>query len=89
MSNASGSVTLTWAPPTENTNGQALTNLAGYRVYYGNDSDCFVNTETINNPGVVTHVIDNLSRGNWYFVVTAFVSSGLESDFSNVATAAL
>src|SRR5690606_39089874 len=32
---SSGSVTLSWTPPSENEDGSALTNLAGYRIYYG------------------------------------------------------
>ena len=30
-----GSATLSWEAPTTNTNGTALTDLAGYRIYYG------------------------------------------------------
>lgn len=30
---AGGSISLTWTPPTENTDGSPLTDLAGYRVY--------------------------------------------------------
>ena len=32
---AEGSATLSWMPPTENADGSALTDLAGYRIYYG------------------------------------------------------
>src|SRR5580698_8272340 len=32
---ATGSATLSWTVPTENTNGTPLTNLAGYHIYYG------------------------------------------------------
>jgi len=89
INNAPGSVTLSWTAPTETTDGASLTDLAGYRIYYGNEQDCFVNSETINNPGVVTHVVGNLSAGNWYFAVTAFVSSGNESGYSNIVSRAL
>ena len=37
--NASGSVTLEWPAPTANTDGTALTNLAGYWIYYGTSAD--------------------------------------------------
>ena len=32
---ATGSATLSWTPPTTNTDGSSLTNLAGYKVYWG------------------------------------------------------
>ncbi|MBM4220223.1 MAG: hypothetical protein FJ171_11500 [Gammaproteobacteria bacterium] len=32
---AIGAATLSWYPPTTNSDGSALTNLAGYRIYYG------------------------------------------------------
>src|SRR5271167_1095091 len=32
---SSGSATLIWSAPTENTDGTPLTNLAGFHVYYG------------------------------------------------------
>src|SRR5262245_53773176 len=32
---ATGSVTLSWTPPTQNEDGSALTNLSGYEVRYG------------------------------------------------------
>jgi len=32
---ATGSVTLTWTPPTKNTDGSQLTDLAAYKIYYG------------------------------------------------------
>ena len=34
---ANGTATVSWTPPTTNTDGSALTNLAGYRVAYGRD----------------------------------------------------
>src|SRR5262245_61479616 len=36
---AAGSATITWMAPTLNTNGSALTNLAGYKLYWGTDQN--------------------------------------------------
>ncbi len=33
-----GTATLSWTPPTQNTDGSPLTDLAGYRVYWGTSS---------------------------------------------------
>jgi Fibronectin type III domain len=81
-----GSATLNWIPPTQNTDGSALTDLAGYRIYYSTSPGNYPNQITINNPGITTYVVDNLTPNTWYFVSTSFNSSGMESDFSNVAT---
>ncbi len=80
-----GSATLYWTPPTQNTDGSDLMDLAGFKIYYGTASGNYPNQITINNPGVTTYVVDNLSANTWYFVSTAFNSSGVESDVSNVA----
>ena len=81
-----GSATVSWIAPTQNTDGSGLTDLAGYKIYYGTSSGNYPNQITINNPGVTLYVVDNLTPNTWYFVSTAFNSSGMESDFSNVAT---
>jgi len=81
-----GSVTLNWTPPTQNTDGSVLTDLAGFKIYYGTSPDNYPNQITIDNPGITSSVVDNLTPNTWYFVSTAFTSSGEESDFSNMAT---
>jgi hypothetical protein len=83
---ASGSATLSWTPPTRNTNGTALTNLAGYRIYYGTNSSALNRTVQIANAGVATYVIDNLTPGTWYFSVRAYNTAGVESTASNMAS---
>ena len=83
---AGGSATLTWTPPTTNTNGTALTNLAGYRVRWGPAVGNYPNVVTLNNAGLTAYVVENLVSGTHYFVVTAVNSTGTESQFSNVAS---
>jgi hypothetical protein len=83
---ANGSATLTWTPPTTNTDGSALTNLAGYRVRWGPAPGNYTNSVTLNNPGLASYVVTNLVSGTHYFVVTAVNSSGVESQFSNMAS---
>ena len=36
---SSGTVTLSWTPPTQNVDGSYLTDLAGYNIYYGTHPD--------------------------------------------------
>lgn len=83
-----GEATLSWTAPTQNTDGSALTDLAGFKIYaglvqggpYGDVSI------TINNPTTTTFVVPGLAEGTtYYFVTTAFNSANpvQESDFSN------
>jgi hypothetical protein len=78
----SGVITLDWLAPTQNVDGTPLTDLAGYRIYYGNVRGQYDYTRDIDDAGIMTVVIDNLTQGTWYFAATALNSSGLESDLS-------
>jgi hypothetical protein len=69
-----------------NTNGTPLTNLSGYRVYWGTAAGNYPNGVTLNNPGLTSYVVGNLAPGTYYFVVTALSSAGVESQFSNTAS---
>lgn len=83
---ASGAATLSWLPPTENTDGSALTNLAGYEVRYGRDRNNLSNSVRIDDPSVTVYVIENLTSGTWYFAVAAINSQGIASELSNIAS---
>jgi hypothetical protein len=87
--NATGSVTLDWTAPTENTNGTPLTNLGGYWIYYGTSANALTKTIQIANPGIVTYVISNLSPGTWYFAVSAYTTADVQSGRSAVASKTL
>jgi hypothetical protein len=80
-----GSATLSWTPPTENSDGSSLTNLAGYRVHYGRSPTQLSQTIEITNSSLSTYVVDNLSAGTWYFAVVTVNSGGTTSVLSNVA----
>ena len=67
--------TLSWAPSTS-------TNLAGYKVYMGTASGVFSSSLTIGN--TTTYTASNLGVGHtYYFAVTAYNGSGIESSYSN------
>ena len=82
---ASGSATLNWNAPTTNTDGSALTDLAGYKIYWGTAQGNYPNTQTLTGTGVQTYVVSQLTPATWFFVVTAFDAQGNESTYSNVA----
>jgi hypothetical protein len=83
------STTLSWTAPTQNEDGTALSDLAGYRIYWGTTSGVYTNSVTIDNPGITTYVVENLSPGTYEFVATSFNTIGIESVYSNPATKVL
>lgn len=82
---SNGGATLSWTPPTTNTDGTSLGNLAGYRISYGTSSSALTQTVQIANPGVTNYSLSNLSPGTYYFAVRAYTSNGTESANSNVS----
>jgi hypothetical protein len=83
---ALGSVTLSWMPPTQNADGSALTDLAGYRIYYGRSASVQDQMISLSNPGLTRYVIENLSPATWYFSMSSLNSSGVESNRSATAS---
>jgi len=81
-----GSATLMWTPPTRNTDGSTLQNLAGYRIYWGTSQSNLSNSTTVNNPGLSSYVVEQLSPATWYFAVSAVNAQGVESARSNFAS---
>ena len=75
---------VSWTPPVQRTDGSALTDLAGYRVYYGKGLNSLTQIIDIRNAGQTSQFIDNLDTGTWYFAVTAYTRDGLESEMSNL-----
>lgn len=83
------SALLAWTPPTTNTDGTPLTNLAGYRVNYGASAQSLVQAVQIANPATVNYTISNLTPGTWYFGVKAYTTQGAESALSNIVSRAV
>ncbi len=69
------SVMLSWDAPTTNEDGSPLTDLAGYKTYYGPYSGSY--TQSINVGNNKQIMIDNLSSGPWCFAITAYDTSAL------------
>jgi hypothetical protein len=90
VATANGSATLTWQPPTEREDGTPLlSNLAGYKVYWGTSPSNLEHVRTIDNPGITSFLVEELTPSTWFFAVTAYDSSGLESSKSNTASKAV
>ena len=78
------SVTLSWMAPSLNSNGTAVTDLAGFHIYYGTSATTMNTVITVGSSGDTSQVIGNLNPGTWYFAVTAFNSEKIESKLSSV-----
>ncbi|MGB5132805.1 MAG: putative Ig domain-containing protein [Steroidobacteraceae bacterium] len=78
-----GSATLSWEPPTTRTDGTPLTNLAGYRIRYGTEAGSYPVVIDIPNGGITSAVVENLPPATYYFVASAYDTSGAESSNSS------
>lgn len=76
------SATVQWLPPAQKTDGTALGDLAGYRIYYGTAPGQYSSSITLKGSGLTSYVVSDLPGGTYYFSVTALDSSGAESDRS-------
>jgi hypothetical protein len=83
-------VTLSWTPPTQNTDGSRLTDLAGYRVFYGTTSGQYGTVLSVPNPAITSVAIEGLTGGKtWYFAIKSVDSSGVASTLSGEVSRAL
>lgn len=80
-----GTATLSWTPPTQNSDGTTLTNLAGFQVRYGRSASNLDQTVSLDNPSINRYVVENLSTGTWYFAVVAVNAAGAASPLSNTS----
>lgn len=77
---------LSWIPPTENENGSALTDLAGYRLYRGTTAYNLQVVAMVTNPGLTSYQLAPPTAGKYYFAITAVNAAGAESDYSPLIT---
>jgi hypothetical protein len=82
----SGTAALSWTAPTQNTDGSALTDLAGYRVYYGTSASALNQVVVVPGSASVSYTFSQLARGTHYFAVTAYNTAGTESAMSAVGS---
>jgi hypothetical protein len=90
-SNASQTVSaaLSWTVPSQNTDGSSLTNLAGYRIYYGANASAMTSVVQVVGASTTSYVVQNLTPGTYYFAIKAYNIAGTESDLSGVVSATI
>lgn len=82
-----GFAALTWAPPTLNTDGSPLTNLAGYKIVYGTTANALTQSLSTMVPSATSYRLTPLVDGTWYFAVRAVTTgNAIESANSNVTS---
>ena len=81
-----GTATVSWVAPTQNTNGTVLTDLAGFNIYYGASSTSLTQKVQVQNAGATNYVVTGLAAGTWYFAVTSVATDGAESAYSAVSS---
>jgi hypothetical protein len=81
-----GTATVSWVAPTMNSDGSPLTNLAGYTIHYGASPSSLTQTIQITNAAAVSYVVTNLSPGTWYFAVSSYTNTNVQSGLSTIAS---
>lgn len=81
-----GEVQLTCTAPTTNTDGTALTNLAGFRFYAGTSPTNLTQAIQVANPAKCETKLTSLAVATWYFAATAYTADGRESAYSNIVS---
>ncbi len=71
--------TVTWVPPTTNTDGSPVTPLAHYTVYYGASPEQLSHSVTVTGATSDICEISGLTSGTWYFAVVATAVDGEQS----------
>jgi hypothetical protein len=86
----SGDAELSWTAPTQNEDGTPLTDLAGFKIYWGTtQGGPYPTSVDIPDPAQTTHTVTGLADGTWYFVATAYNIGGTESQYSGEASKVL
>lgn len=83
-----GSAYLNWIRPTLNNDGSALTDLAGYKIYYGTSSGSLTNSVTV-SADLTNYTINALNLGTWYFAVSSVNAAGVEGAQSSAVAKTL
>ena len=84
-------ITLSWSPPTENSDGTSLTNLAGYTLHYGTTPQDYTGSIEITNPTATSYVVSDsdFPAGTYYFAISAYNAQQVSSSMSGEVTVTL
>jgi len=80
------SVTLSWTAPTTNEDGTPLTDLGGYRLYYGTVSGAYSTVLDVGNVLTYQWILGDQEGKTLYFNATAYDLSGNQSIYNGEVT---
>ena len=85
---ATGSFTLNWTAPTTRSDGSplSLSDIAGYRIYYGSSQGDYPNSVNLNDGSADSAVVENIPVGSYFVSMTTYDVYGLESGYSSTVT---
>ncbi len=73
-------MSLAWDAPTTNADGTPLTDLAGFKIYYGTTPGVYGTPKDVPGATVTTYDLTGLTPGTTYYIAaTAYDTSGIES----------
>jgi hypothetical protein len=84
-----GSATVSLTPPTQNTDGSALTDLAGVTLYYGTSPGSLTQTVQVAGTAPTSYTVNGLTTGTWYFAGAAYTTTGTQSAMSALVSKAV
>jgi hypothetical protein len=77
------SAKVSWHAPTSNVDGTPITDLTGFRVFYGKTAGQYSQSLLVSSPAITSVVIEGLATSTtWYFATKAVTAAGVESDYS-------
>jgi hypothetical protein len=79
-----GVMTLQWTAPVARADGTplSLSEIAGYRVYYGPSPGNYPNAVNITNGSLQSAILKGVPVGTYYVAMSTYDTSGLESNYS-------
>lgn len=77
-------INLSWVAPAEREDNEpiSLSEIAGYKVYYGTIQNDYPNSVNINDGSAEGYTFKGFSTGTYYFVLTTYDTEGRESQYS-------
>ena len=77
-------IILSWVAPAEREDNSALSlsDIAGYKIYYGTTQSQYSDNVTINDSTATGYTFTSLPAGTYYIVVTTIDTEGRESQYS-------
>ncbi len=75
---------LSWVAPSEREDASPilLSEIAGYRIYFGTKQGSYNNTIEISDSTAMSYVFTKLTTGTYYIVLTTYDTDGRESQYS-------